>query len=203
MQLACIFSLFCNRPNWIELSTVDKFLISKISKNQQNETKRSKSRKFNLQVGEGCMRYSGFRAIVIKDDKIALIERWKNGLHFFVLPGGRLEIGESAEQCVIREIKEELNINIRPKKLVYDLIDYRAQGIFCAEWLSGEVGKTDAEEYRNDRVGGDYEPVLKSLSELKKLNLLPKELKMQLLKDLENGATFEGEKVVIRSNFSR
>ena len=149
------------------------------------------------------MQYSGFRAIVIKDGKIALIERWKNGAHFFVLPGGRLEPNESAEQCVIREIKEELNITIRPQKLVYDLVDYRRQGIFCAEWLSGEVSKTDAEEYRDDRVGGDYEPVLVSLDEIKKVNLLPAELKEQLLKDLDNGALFAGEKIEINSDFGK
>lgn len=133
------------------------------------------------------MEYSGFRAIVIRDYKIALIERWKNGRHYFVLPGGRLEPGENAEQCVVREIKEELNIDIIPNAQVYDLIDLRKQGIFLAQWYRGTVSKTDAEEYREDRTGGDYEPVLIDVRDIAKINLVPKVLKTQLLRDLQNG----------------
>lgn len=147
------------------------------------------------------MEYSGFRAIVIRDGKIALIERWNRKRHYFVLPGGHLEAGETAKECVVREVKEELNIEVTPQALIYDLIDYRKQGIYIVEWKSGEIGKTDAPEYRDDRIGGDYEPVLVDLDDLKNINLVPCTLKFHLLKDLKKGDLQNREKIQIRSTF--
>ncbi len=147
------------------------------------------------------MEYTGFRAVVIKDKKIALIERWNNGKHYFVLPGGKLEKGESDIDCVVREIKEELNIDIVPQKLIYDLVDFRRQGVFVVDWVGGEVSKTDAEEYREDRVGGDYSPVLVELGKIKDINLVPTEMKQQLLCDLESGQLATREKIEIRSGY--
>ena len=147
------------------------------------------------------MEYSGFRAIVIKGGKIALIERWNNGKHYFVLPGGKLEKGESDTDCVVREIKEELNINIVPQKLIYDLIDFRRQGVFLVDWIDGEISKTNAEEYREDRVGGDYNPVLVDLAQIKNINLVPTEMKQQLLSDLQSGQLMIREKIEIHSGY--
>ena len=52
-------------------------------------------------------------AIIIKDNKIFVTQR---GYGFFKgqreFPGGKIEKGESKEECLIREIKEELNANI-------------------------------------------------------------------------------------------
>lgn len=52
-------------------------------------------------------------AIIIKDNKIFVTQRgygeFKGGWEF---PGGKLEEGETGEQAVIREIKEELDADI-------------------------------------------------------------------------------------------
>lgn len=53
-------------------------------------------------------------AIIIKDAKILAMRR-SCGLHlagFWEFPGGKIEAGETAEACIIREIKEELNAEI-------------------------------------------------------------------------------------------
>lgn len=52
-------------------------------------------------------------AVIRKDDKILATQRgygeFKDGWEF---PGGKIEAGETPEEALVREIKEELNANI-------------------------------------------------------------------------------------------
>ena len=53
-------------------------------------------------------------AIIVKDNKIFVTQRgygdFKDKWEF---PGGKLEKGESGEDCIVREIKEELDADIK------------------------------------------------------------------------------------------
>lgn len=53
-------------------------------------------------------------AIIRKDDKILICRRGAGGSCAFLweFPGGKQEQGETPEQCLIRECKEELEIEI-------------------------------------------------------------------------------------------
>ncbi|TLX77089.1 (deoxy)nucleoside triphosphate pyrophosphohydrolase [Labilibacter sediminis] len=60
-------------------------------------------------------------AIIIQNNKILAAKRSKNMPHpgFWEFPGGKIEDGENEKDCLIREIKEELNCiisNIKPIK---------------------------------------------------------------------------------------
>ena len=55
------------------------------------------------------------KGVVLINNKIVLL---KNERGEWELPGGKLETTESAEQCAIREIKEELNIDAQVASLV-------------------------------------------------------------------------------------
>ena len=50
------------------------------------------------------------RAIIIQDKKILLVTGRDKG-HFWT-PGGKLEVGESSEEALHRELAEELNVRI-------------------------------------------------------------------------------------------
>jgi len=56
--------------------------------------------------------------VVIKDGKILLIKRVKPPYEgYWAIPGGKLEPGEHVEDCVIREIKEETNLDCEVESL--------------------------------------------------------------------------------------
>ena len=63
-------------------------------------------------------------AVIRKDNKIFATQRgygeFKDGWEF---PGGKIEEGETPEQALTREIKEELNTEIQVGKLI-DTIEY-------------------------------------------------------------------------------
>ena len=63
-------------------------------------------------------------AVIRKDDKIFATQRgygeFKDGWEF---PGGKIEDGETPEQALAREIKEELDTEIQVGKLI-DTIEY-------------------------------------------------------------------------------
>ena len=88
--------------------------------------------------------------IIKKNEKI-LIARRKSGKHlagFWEFPGGKQEEHETPEECLKREIREELGIEIRVKSHFMDSIFHYPEKsirlvVFRAEYLSGEVVLTD------------------------------------------------------------
>ena len=61
-------------------------------------------------------------AIIVKDEKILAVQKGKVKFDYvsykWEFPGGKVEINESLEQALQREILEELNIRIIPKELL-------------------------------------------------------------------------------------
>ncbi len=100
----------------------------------------------------------GVGGLVVRDGKVLLIRRGKQPLFGrWTLPGGTLELGESLEEAVVRELLEETGVRVRPLELltVFDRIE-RADGRvvyhyvivdYLCEYLSGEPqGASDALE---------------------------------------------------------
>ena len=58
-------------------------------------------------------------AVLIEDDKVLLIKRnHEPFVGFWVLPGGHIDYGETAETAVVREMKEETDLVVEIKKLI-------------------------------------------------------------------------------------
>ena len=55
------------------------------------------------------------KGIIIRDGAVVLV---RNRRDEWELPGGKLELGESPERCVAREIEEELALDVEPTTLV-------------------------------------------------------------------------------------
>ena len=67
-------------------------------------------------------RHTRYQGMIIQDHKILLIchTQHSTGLSYWVIPGGGIEQSETEEECVIREMKEETNLDVKIEKLAFD-----------------------------------------------------------------------------------
>jgi len=94
------------------------------------------------------MKYPRIRVsvIVIQEGKILLVQHEKQGKTYWVLPGGGVDFGETLEEAVVRELKEETNLDITVEKLVFvddfipeDRHRHVVDLYFTAKVVSGEL----------------------------------------------------------------
>lgn len=94
-------------------------------------------------------------AIILKDKKILVTQRsekMKLPLKW-EFPGGKLEINETEIDCIKREMREELNIEIEiSKKLSNNIHDYSNFKInlipFLVNYISGEIKLAEHVDYK-------------------------------------------------------
>jgi 8-oxo-dGTP pyrophosphatase MutT (NUDIX family) len=66
------------------------------------------------------------KGVVIRDRAVVLLQNERDE---WELPGGKLELSESPEHCVAREIEEELQLATRPESLLDSWIYTIAPGV--------------------------------------------------------------------------
>lgn len=94
------------------------------------------------------------RAIIIKDDKLLVFFRrkLKEGKHitYYAIPGGHVENDETNEETVIRELKEEMNVDIEIISYLGELEAYnQIEYYYHAKIVDGELRFGGEELERN------------------------------------------------------
>lgn len=137
------------------------------------------------------------RCVLIENDKVLLIYREKNDRIYYVFPGGGVEAGETNEECLIRECREELGIQINIIKQLYEVKgkDF-LQHFFLIERVSGKIGSGDANEYDINRVGGLQRPVFIDINELVNLEVVSRPIVEQLLSDYKKYGSGLGKEII-------
>jgi 8-oxo-dGTP diphosphatase len=123
-------------------------------------------KKYGGKTSTAIIPYPQGKILLIKRDTVPFKGYW-------ALPGGRLDPGETIEQCCIREVKEETGLDV---SIVRKVGEYHEQGI-------------------NDDVEYDYYPtcfVVKVVGgETKKQDSEIQEIKLFSLQELPNPLAFE------------
>jgi 8-oxo-dGTP diphosphatase len=104
------------------------------------------------------MKFAGRTAtaiIIFSPDKILLIKRATVPFKgYWALPGGRVDPGETVEQTIVREVKEETGLDVA---VVSKIGEYHEQGVqdgieynyypacFLVKTIGGEIKKQESE----------------------------------------------------------
>lgn len=90
----------------------------KNTKSAKNNTKKISKPKLGFKHGRHGHDFVGVGTgvIMVKNGKVLLLYRGDYGE--WSIPGGKVEMNESGEACAIREIKEELGIDIKIKRFL-------------------------------------------------------------------------------------
>lgn len=129
--------------------------------------------------------------IIIRDNKVLLIRRVKNGKEYYVFPGGGVE-KESVEDAVIREIKEELSLDISIDRLLFEIENQnRKEYYFLIKKFIGAL-KLGGEEVERMNKDNQYYPQWIDLDRFIKLNNLYPELAKKKVIELYKATNFSG-----------
>jgi mutator protein MutT len=128
-------------------------------------------------------------AILIEDDKLAVIERHRAGRQYFTFPGGGVDAGETVEQAIVREVEEELGLRVAVERKVAEVwFRGNRQEYFLVHKIDGEFGTGTGEEYQSYRPEhGTYLPQMMPISELLTHPVLPVEMAELILKSQIEG----------------
>ncbi len=116
------------------------------------------------------------RAIIFDQEDVILLFRYveKEGKikEYYAIPGGHIEDGETIEECVTREIKEEYNVDIKIIKKLGVLDDEgRISHLFYCEIISG-TPKLGGEELEHNNPKNYYEIQKININDLDNYDIL-------------------------------
>lgn len=132
------------------------------------------------------------RAIIFKDNNLLVMKRNKFGQEYHTLIGGGVDSGETIEQALVREVREETGLTIGQYRKVYieDAGDmYGLQHVFWCEYTGGEPTlHPDTEEAKISAMGQNtYQPMWLPLDELADSNFVSVSLKEAIIKACTHG----------------
>ncbi len=89
--------------------------IAKPEPQKKAPKQKKKSRKFRIEVGAACIYKDGKYLVQTRPPGKSFVGQWE-------FPGGKREKGENVEQCIEREIVEELGVKIKVGEHLCDIL---------------------------------------------------------------------------------
>lgn len=139
------------------------------------------------------MREKTGRAIIIIGNEIITIKRTKyqDGKiekEYYTFPGGHVELGETYEEATIREVEEELGIQVELVKefITIDNKDLRRdEKFFIARKIGGTLGTGKGPEFTccDYEKYGKYEVVQIKIDKIKNYTVYPLEVRDKVFEE--------------------
>ncbi len=131
-------------------------------------------------------------AVIAHEDSLLLVRHQKPERQpYWVLPGGRLEPGESIPECGVREVREETGLDATFSGILY-VSEFMREGRHTVDITVLMVAEGETRLGSDPEAVPGSEPTLSELrwvglEELDELDLLPARLKERLLRDAVGG----------------
>lgn len=134
-------------------------------------------------------------ALIIQDDALLLTEHTGLGpaKRLFIPPGGGMAFGETAEECLVREVQEETGLLVKPGKLLF-IHEYlesplHALELFFSAEISGGKLRTG---YDPELETGEQIIVGSAFMNKEEIEGLDKEMRHQVLKRYSDPKVLQG-----------
>ena len=127
------------------------------------------------------------RVVILDNGNVALIKRLREGMTYYLFPGGGVEEGETAEQAAVREAHEDLGVDVELRELIHDEVFHGVRFLyFRAEIVGGEFGTGAWPDHAHRtqlarEKSGTHEAIWVPLTELATLDVRPRALVDRLL----------------------
>lgn len=132
------------------------------------------------------------RAIISNNNQLLVMHRNKFGLEYYTLIGGSIEPGETPEQAILREVREEASLEADNPRLVFteEAGDpYGVQLIYLCDFKGGEIALSpDSDEAKINQLGQNlHNPLWVSIDQFKELPFRSTRLQNRVLQALAEG----------------
>ena len=94
--------------------------------------------------------------VIVENDKVGLILRIRDGIVYYVFPGGGIEKGETPEEASKREAFEELGVEVKVNECLAKIEDNGTQYFFLSEIIKGTFETGQGEEYTDKEKIEEY-----------------------------------------------
>lgn len=122
--------------------------------------------------------------VVLHEGNIILIHRIRDGHEYWVIPGGSVEEGETAEEAVDRELNEELGITVLEKGPLFDIECLGRREYFFKITKFTGIPTMGGPELERMTPQNHYSLDPRNPEELAHINLLPEGIAAKILEHL-------------------